>query len=553
MKQEELKHVSTFGQAVRRFLQLLSLEREEIASIYWLAAISGVLYLMIPLCLQAIIGFVLSGSFSTSLIILIAAVVTAVFLNGLFEVKQLEVIEKIEQKIFLRYAFTYADQLPKIDVQKNDDYYMPELVNRFFEISTLQKSIYKLLIDIPGAALQIVLGTLLLSFYHPFFIGFGILLLFIVFMIIRITSPLGYASAVKTSDLKYKIGDWLEQISRNVKLFKLNSHLNFHLIRTDQLAIEYIQNKTDLFKILRIQYWSMIAFKMLIFLSLLILGVGLLLKQQINIGQFLASDIVIIGIIASVEKFIQNFDKVYLSITSIEKLNKILNVETEQSGQLLLAPPHKGMEIEFKQVSFSYNPSVRVLQNIDLHLAPGEWGQILGKKGSGKTSVFNLISGSYQNFSGNILINGIPIVNYNIAELRKHMAALLQENTLIEGTLLDNICLQQSCDVSLLTNIAEYTGLMKHISMLKDGFNTKVSAYRHSLEPALIRSVLLTRALYTQPLLLLLEDPFLDMNETESDRLIQYIKALPQKPTVLIINNNQTAYPFIDKHFLIQR
>ena len=162
-----------FGSALLNLVKLLRLEKEEIIAIYWIAAFAGILYLVIPLGIQSIISFVMAGSISTSIILLIVVVVVSLILNGALQIKQLEIIEKIEQKLFVRYALGYAEILPRLDLQRNDEYYMPELVNRFFEISTLQKSIYKLLLEVPGAVLQIILGTCLLSFYHPFFIGFG--------------------------------------------------------------------------------------------------------------------------------------------------------------------------------------------------------------------------------------------------------------------------------------------------------------------------------------------------------------------------------------------
>ncbi len=143
--------------------------------------LNGLIQLSLPLGIQAIISFVLGGAISTSLIIMIALVVLGVFLNGMLKVNQMRLIEKVQQKIFVRYSFEFAERIPKLNLQSVDSYYLPELVNRFFDTVTLQKGISKLLLDIPAATIQIIFGLLLLSFYHPVFIFFGLMLILIIY------------------------------------------------------------------------------------------------------------------------------------------------------------------------------------------------------------------------------------------------------------------------------------------------------------------------------------------------------------------------------------
>ena len=536
-----------FSQAFSKLLLTLKLDRDDVVAIYWLAAFSGLLYLALPLGIQAIVGFVASASLSTSLIMLVVFVLIALFINGALQVRQLEVIEKVEQKIFVRYAYSYSEALPIIDLQKNDDYYLPELVNRFFDVTGLQKSIYKLLLDIPASAVQILIGTILLAFYHPVFIVFGFFLLLIVFAILRITSPLGFEFAMKSSDYKYAVGDWLEQISRNIRFFKFNNVQQFHLQKTDELLYKYIEQKSKLFKILKIQYWSLIGFKLLIFSAMLILGVSLLVNQQINVGQFVAADIVIIGIISSVEKFIVSIDKLYEGLAAIEKLNKLTDAPQEQSGSLKYSAQNIGMDIKFEDVSFNYNENIKAIDHTSFHINKGEWVQIKGDRFSGKTSIFNLISGSYLNYSGKILINDIPINNYDVNLLRHNIGILLKESTIIEGSILSNICFgDKNYSMDYILDLSKQTGLWEFIKEQKDGFDYPISPYKNKLPSSVNHSILLTRALYNTPDLLLLEDPFVSMHEEQVLQLTEYIKSC-NNPTVVIINNDNSTLKNIDK------
>lgn len=146
-----------FANPVKRILKVIRLEKNEISSVYFYAILNGLIQLSLPLGIQSIISFVLGGSISTSLVVLILLVVAGVFLNGMLQVNQMRLIEKVQQKIFVRYSFEFAERIPKLNLQAVDDYYLPELVNRFFDTVSLQKGISKLLLDIPAATIQIFL------------------------------------------------------------------------------------------------------------------------------------------------------------------------------------------------------------------------------------------------------------------------------------------------------------------------------------------------------------------------------------------------------------
>ena len=182
---------NTLGAALTKLYKLLVLDRKDIYAIYAFSIFGGLVQLSLPLGIQTIISFVLAGSVSTSIVILIFLVVLGVFFNGLLQVKQMQLTEKIEQKIFVRYSFEIADRLPKMNIEKMDNYYLPEVVNRFFDTMSLQKGMSKLLLDIPAATIQMIFGLILLSFYHPVFIVFGMVMFLLLIVILRFASIKG--------------------------------------------------------------------------------------------------------------------------------------------------------------------------------------------------------------------------------------------------------------------------------------------------------------------------------------------------------------------------
>ena len=535
-----------FKEAVKELMKLLKLDKPDIMAIYVYSIFSGLLYLALPLGIQFIVGFIMAGSISTSAIILMIVILITLSLNGLLQIKQFEIIEKIEQKLFVRYSFRFAESLASIDLLKMDSYYLPELVNRFFEVSTLQKSIYKLLIDVPAAAVQIILGTLLLSLYHPLFIGFGFLLLTLVTFIIWATSTRGLQSAINTSNLKFETGAWMEEMARNGISYKFNKGSDFHMRKTDELVASYLDSKTAHFRILKIQYGSLISFKIIIVAVMLILGIALLVNQEINIGQFIAADIVIIAIIGSVEKFIASFDTLYDALTSQQKLEKVTQAAMERQGNMEYKSNKRGPAIELQNVSFSYENNFNVIKDFTLNMAPEQWVVLNGKKGSGKSSIINLLSGSYADFGGNILINKIPIGNYHLGSLRSHIGVLLQNSNVFKGSLLENVTYSKEVSsMDTLQELASLTGLAKYVHDSRNGWDQIIDTYTRKIPSPFMHSILLTRALYNQPDLLLLEDPFIYLDGSERDRLVKYVKE-KMKSTVLIVNNQFQSLDFCD-------
>lgn len=533
----------SISDSLKKFYQILRLDKKDISAIYVFAIIAGVVQLSLPLGIQTIVSFVMAGSVSTSIIVLILLVVFGTFLNGLLQVRQLEIIEKLKQKIFLRYGLEFSDRLPKLNKEKLDNYYLPELVNRFFDTISLQKGLEKLLLDLPAAVIQILLGLMLLSFYHPVFIGFGIMLLFILVLILYFTSPQGLALALKSSDYKYQVAGWLQEEARVVKSFNYcNSEL--HVAKTDKLISHHLDARTRYFKILLIQFWSLISFKIIVTAAMLVVGTVLLVDQQINVGQFIAADIVIIAIIGSVERLIISLDKVYDALVSIEKLGKITEAETEIGGTLPLENNHSGVSVEFKNTSFTFPDGNKILNNVNFNIRAGQLVHISGPSGSGKSILLRLITGSYKNYEGIILVNGQPVDNYDLKSLRNNTGVLLNNQDIFQGTVWENITMGNP-DITLdeVTGFIEKFGLTSFIQSDKLGYNKLLDPVGKRLSKQIKQKILLIRALLGNHRMLLLEEPLEYLDEITSIAVMDYLTML--KGTTILIASSD---PAISKH-----
>jgi ABC-type bacteriocin/lantibiotic exporter with double-glycine peptidase domain len=530
------------GRPIQRLLQVINLERKEIGAIYFYAILAGLLQLAVPLGVQAIINFVLAGRLSTSIVVLIIVVVFSVFATGLMQVNQMKIIEKIQQRLFARYSFEFAWRIPRLDLKKIDGYYLPEFVNRFFDTINLEKSLSRLLLDIPAALIQVLFGLTLLSLYSNVFILFSLLLLLIIFLIVRFSYKEGLSTSLDESDRKYAVAGWLEEIARVLKSFQFSRGSSLPVDKTDALVTKYLHARTKHFRVLLKQYWSLIGFKVVITAGMLIVGAVLLVGNEINVGQFAAAEIVIISVLASVEKLIRSLDKIYDVLTSVEKLGKVIDKPLETEGTLDLPHNSKGVSLQVQDVAFSYNGHINILERVSFQANAGEKVCIRGGDGSGKSTLLKLLTGAYSDFKGNIAINQIPIGNYNSQLLRAETGILFHQQDIFEGTLYENITLgDREVTTEQITALAEKLGISDFITSLKRGFDTPIDAAGKRLSSAVIRKVLLLRALLSHPKLLLLEEPWLGFDADCKEKVQHYLLHEIHDTTVLLITN-ETAF-----------
>lgn len=537
---------------VARIMNLVKLERKEISAIYLYAILNGLIQLSLPLGIQAIIGFVLGASMRASLVILIGLVVAGVLAVGLMQVNQMKIIEKIQQKIFVRHAFSFATHIPKLDLKKNDHVYMPELVNRFFEVPVLQKSLSKILLDIPSATIQILFGLILLSFYHPAFIIFGTVLVFLLWMIIRYTGNQGLETSLSESSYKYKVAGWLEEIARVIRSIKLARKNDLHLKKTDEFVMGYLDSRNRHFRILLLQYHVLVSFKTIITAAMLIVGTLLMIDQQLTIGQFIAAEIVILLVLNSVEKIIMNLGTVYDTLTSVEKVAKLTDKPIELNGSLDLPANGKGLKLEMHHVSFGFNSERNILEDLNLSIKPGDKVCITGKESSGKSTLLRLMAGAYTDFEGSILLDDIPLGNYDLSSIRAQTGVLLNQQDIFQGTLWENITLGNT--LLKQDHIAELTnrcGLTDFVNTLRDGFDTELDPTGNRLPRNVIHKILLVRALAGKPRLLLLEDPWSNMPEQYRQQVMDLIFGL-KDTTVVIVCNDPVSFPYCSQVLSIQ-
>lgn len=526
----------------KRLVGLLQLEKRDILQIFYYAIFSGVVALSLPLGIQAIINLIQGAQISTSWIVLVILVTLGVAFSGLLQLMQLRIIETIQQRIFTRSSFELSYRFPKIKMSELRDYYPPELANRFFDTLTIQKSLSKILIDVPTAVLQILFALILLSFYHPFFIIFGLLLLVLIFVVFKFTAIKGLETSLIESKHKYKVAHWIQEIARSVISFKLSGSTNLGLKKNDDLVNGYLNARENHFKVLMLQFIQMISFKVIVTASLLLIGGALVLNQEMNIGQFVAAEIIILLVIASVEKLILGLESFYDTLTSLEKLGQIVDkgLESQNGDRPQFS---KGITIELDNITYEVgNRDRHILRDISLKINPKSNVLIRGESGAGKSTLLRLISGVIEPTGGHLYINDMSINSLHLNFFRSQLGMSLSEETPFEGTIKDNLTFSNpNITDEQIYDVLEKVGLKKFIKEQSDGLKTILYPDGKQMSFTLAKKIVLARAILKQPKVLILEDALDRFNQVETDAIIEYLTH-PDRPWTLIVVSSSDAW-----------
>ncbi|WP_298896256.1 ATP-binding cassette domain-containing protein [uncultured Psychroserpens sp.] len=520
----------------QRLIGLLKLDRKDIKQVFYYAIFAGLVNLSLPLGIQAIINLIQGAQISSSWIVLVILVTLGVAFAGILQLMQMRIIENVQQKIFTRSSFEFSYRFPKIKMSELRNYYPPELANRFFDTLTVQKGLSKILIDFPAALLQIIFGLMLLSFYHPFFIIYGILLILLIYVVFKFSAQRGLDTSLDESKQKYKVAHWIQEVARSILSFKLSGKTNLALNKNDQLVSDYLDAREGHFKVLVQQFIKLIGFKVLVTAGLLVIGGFLVLSQEMNIGQFVAAEIIILLVINSVEKLILGLESFYDVLTSIEKLGQVVDKELESQDGDLVSSENSILKVELDRVSYTVpekpNP---IIEDISLQIDPKDRILIHGSHGSGKSTLLKLIAGINKPSKGGIYVNDIALSGIKLNDYRSLVGQSLAEESPFEGSIRDNLTFgDDTISQEEINTVLEQTNLVEFVKSQPNGLRTILYPEGKRLSSTVSKKIVLARSILKKPKLLLLKDPLEQFDQPEALKIIDFLTD-KQNPWALVV------------------
>ncbi len=523
---------------LERLLNLIREDRADLLTLVGYNIISGVLYLAVPLSAQALINTIAAGVLVQPLVVLSMLVFLVLLLISILKLIQNTIIERLQQRIFARIALRLADHLPRIEhaaLQKN---YAPEMANRFFDTVTLQKTWAKLLTVVPTAVLQILVGLILMGIYSPFLFGFDLMFL-LGALLISWLGINGVDTSIKESSRKYRLAGWLEELGRCHISLKMNASPDYFVNRLDQEVVGYINARRQHFSIVVKQVFSSHLLQTIAMTGVLASGGWLVIEGQLTLGQLVAAELVMMIMLAAIEKLAGSIDDYYDLLTSLVKVGSITDLPAEHMAGVELATTKSGACIDCKQLSFSYYPQVPILSSLDLHIKAGQRVSLVGESGCGKTTLAYLLAGLQKPAHGRIQFNDYDLREVNLSSLRQNIALVSGNNEIFEGTIEDNILMGRGkIERSKLHRAIELANLDKTLLTLPDGIQTQLISEGLNISIGERLRILIARAIVKSPKLLILDDVFFGIDEKTKLKILSNLlnPALPW--TVLDISHD---------------
>lgn len=526
--------------AAQRLVNLLKLDKKDISQLFFYAIFAGLISLSLPLGIQAIVNLIQAGRVSVSWIVLVFIVIAGVALVGILSLMQLRITENLQQKIFIRSSFEFGFRLPKIKTEALYNQYPPELANRFFDTLTIQKGATKLLVDFSTALLQITFGIILLSLYHPFFILFGALLVLLLYIIFKFSYQSGLSTSMKESKYKYKVVAWLQEIARTSFSFRKASNFDFALAKNDRLVAEYLTYRENHFGIIKRQFSQLIVFKIIITAGLLLIGGYLVLNQKMNIGQFVAAEIIILLVINSVEKIVVGLETLYDVLTAVEKIGQITDLAIEGTNVGTTDYCYANIQLSAENLSYKFpDSSGYVLESINLTVNQSDKVYLEGANGSGRTTLIRILSGLLQPTSGSLYINDDTYRKIDLEMYRSQISTIIAGENPFEGTVLENITFNNpGISQDDLKWAIDSVKLGDFIKSLPKGLDTRIIPEGKQLSSSVAQKIILARSIISKPKILFFEDALDKMDEDVAREVIDFLTSGSNSWTLIVSSKN---------------
>lgn len=526
---------------MRRLLGLLRAEQDAIATVVVFAFTVGILALAPPLAIQVIINWLAFGVLLQPIIAVAFVLVLCMLAAAALRSSQRHLVEIIQRRVFVRTVADLTARLVRVRIRALDRHYGPELVNRFFDILTVQKATNTLLLYGLSAALQALVGLVLLAFYHPVLLAFDVAVIALLLLLI----PLGRGAektAIKESKAKYKIAGWIEEIARHPHAFKLGGG-RLGEERAESLMRDYLDARESHFRVFFRQYVGLQLIQVAIPGALLLLCGWLVLEGQLTLGQLVAAEFIITSALAGMSKFTDKLETVYDLLAGIDKLGTLIDLPHEVSTGLAGSPPPGAASLKLIGVRYGYEGRPFLPWSLDAEIPADARVLITGAPASGKTTLADILSGLRAPSTGQLLRDGmlLSLLRPDVAHAE---VELVRQDGLFEGTVRDNLLAGRAgLDVGVAWAVLEQLSLSACITALPDGLETRLAPSGAPLSGQQSRALLLARALSGHPRLLII-DGLLDglSPEIRNDLMVGICAA--EDTTVVIFSAETLLSPF---------
>ena len=520
---------------LRRFIGLLALDRRDLATIVLFAAVAGVLGLATPLAIESLVNVVSWGTYLQPLIVLGLMLLTCLGLSGVLKVLQAVLVEIIQRRQFVRIVSDLAHRFPRANQASLIGEYPRELANRVFDIMTIQKATAVLFVEGVSIVLTTLIGLVLLAFYHPFLLGFDIVLVIMMISVTWVLGRGGIRTAIDESKTKYRVAHWLQDVLSTPAIFKANDGEGLAVQKANQLTSNYIHARQDQFRVVIRQVVFAISLQVIASTALLALGGWLVIIGELTLGQLVASELVVTVVVGAFAKAGKSLEKFYDLMAGVDKVGHLIDIQTDDRYELFLTTAGpvdvSWGDLTFKgPTSFTKIPSARI--------AAGSCAALVGDDVHGRSMLSRTLAGLVTPTSGIAKIDEFDSLR-TASNGPERLIGYAGRDKMFHGTLRDNIDLgRPGISQNEVRDALNRVGLTEIVALLQDGLNTRIQTGGYPLTQSQCHLIAIARAMLLSPGLLIVDGLLDDLSKDDRDTVWQAI-AYANAPWTLLVNTNR--------------
>lgn len=534
---------------------LFRLERRVLALIFSYSLAIGLFSLIVPLTVQELVNTFAFAIQPITIVTLATVMVAGLMFVGTFRALQFYAVEVLERRIFARIALGMAQQLPHLQFSE----FQPRYANYFMETVFMQRALSVLLVDLINVIVGGAVGMTILVFYHPYFLLYNALLLAGFNVVFFLMSHGGLKASINMSHAKYDTLHWLQEISHNLLHFKSTDSQGLLMKRTDELVHAYVETRQARFDILVRQYLGSVGWQAIAHSGLLATAGWLLSMGQLTLGQLVAAEVVVSGLLLSLDAVVKRMGHIYYFLTGLSELDFLFSLPKDQAATALSVPlpdpTVHGIRVTCKDLAFTHPGMPPAFEHFNLEVTPGEKIGIYAGTAAAKTALARILAGMEAPTGGVLRYNGVDLRHLDLHTINRCRGFMIDSQlTLFEGTIEDNIVLGRSyIPYSDVRWALRFTELEEEIDALPQGLKTHVRAPGKVLAPTHIIRILLARTILARPQILIFDGILHTMQPALHETILRRLCSKDEPWSVIFVSNdpNLTLTPHVDRRIIL--
>ena len=472
---------------------------------------------------------------------------------GAFRALQFYAVEVLERRVFARVALGMAQQLPHLQFSG----FKPRYANYFMETVFMQRALSVLLVDLINVIVGGAVGMTILVFYHPYFLLYNALLLAGFAVVFFLMSHGGLKATIDMSHAKYETLHWLQEISYNLLHFKATDSQALVMRKTDEFVRSYVEARHTRFGILVRQYLGSVGWQAVAHSGLLATAGWLLSTGQLTLGQLVAAEVVVSGLLLGFDAVVKRMGHIYYFLTGLNELDFLFSLPRDQASATLSVPlpdpTIHGIRVTCKDLAVTHPGMPPIFEHFNLEVTPGEKIGVYANTAAAKTELARILAGLEAPTGGVLRYNGVDLRHLDLQAINRSRGFMIDSQlTLFEGTIEDNIVLGRSyIPYSDVRWALRFTELEEDVDALPQGLKTHIRAPGRILAPTQIMRILLARAILARPQILIFDGIIHTMHPAMRETVLRRLCSKDEPWSVIFVSNDPNLTPHVDRRIIL--